>query len=210
MSLKDIIIESQAAKKMMESILSVYDNDEYMLYVFETIGKEIDELIKWVSDFENQPYPQFATFTLPFWEDSLGLEIDEKASVEVRRNRIITKLSTYFPITKFRLEQIASAVAGVPIIIEDFSGPYTFNVVLDGYGTVNFVELIQEVNEVKPAHLSFTVTQKLKESIYYSTVLLTGEEITVYPWQTSSIETKAKYVLGSAMQTIETLTVYPE
>ncbi len=208
--LKDQIIQSQSAKQMMSYILPMYDNDEYMLHVFEAIGKEIDELITWVTDFENQPYPQFATFTLPYWEESLGLEVDRRLSIEQRRSRIITKLSTYFPITRYRLERIASAIAGVPVVVEDFTGPYTFNILLNGFGAINFRELLREVNEIKPAHLSFTVTQMMKAGFYLPTTTLTGEEVTIYPWTPRQIETRSRTKYASAAQSVETISIYPE
>lgn len=194
----------------MSYILPLYDNDEYTLHIFEVIGKEVDELVSWVSDFENQPYPQFATFTLPYWEESLGLEVDEKLTVEHRRNRIITKLSTYFPITRQRLEMIASSAAGVPVTIEDFVNAYTFRVVLEPRGLVNLLDLINEVNETKPAHLSYLLTQNLNSTIFIAPSTVCGEEITVYPWQETSLETKGTAYLGTASRSIEKISIYPQ
>lgn len=203
------IIKSESAKRMMDYILPIYNDDPYMLHVFEAIGKEVDELVKWVSDIENGSYPQFATITLPFWEESIGLPIDNKMSIERRRSRIITRLSTYFPITRERMEKIISSVAGVPVEIEDFVGPYTFNIVL-GFGEVGFKELLAEANEIKPAHLSFNVTQELNTGFFLPAATMTGEEITVYPWTSSELETKGTARYGSSMRYVEKTSVYPE
>lgn len=43
-----------------------------------------------------------------------------------------------------------------------------------------------------------------------SSAILSGEEITVYPWQQGEIETKGYARFGSASVTVETMTVYPK
>lgn len=206
---KDKLITSPSANRMLNYISPVYDNDPYMLQVFEVIGKEIDEVVNWINDIENQPYPQFATFTLSFWEESIGLEVDNKLTTEERQNRIVTRLSTYFPITKQRLEKILSSVSGVPVEIEDFVEPYTFNVVL-GFGQVSFKDLVIKTGEVKPAHLSYHITQKLETGFYLPATSVCGEEITVYPWSSTELETKGTINYGNAIRYVEHTSVYPE
>lgn len=44
----------------------------------------------------------------------------------------------------------------------------------------------------------------------FSTAMLSGEEITVYPWQETNIESRGSAKLGSASISVETLTVYPQ
>lgn len=46
--------------------------------------------------------------------------------------------------------------------------------------------------------------------MYIASAMQAGEEITVYPWQETTIETKGTARLGSVSQSVETLTVYPE
>lgn len=162
---KDKIITNETSELLLSHILNFYDNDEYMLNIFKVIGQEMDELINWVTDFENQSYPQFATFTLPYWEESLRLEIDDNLSIEQRRGRITTKLGTYFPITKQRLESIASAAAGTGVTIQEFIADYTFGVDIKSSDLVDTISLFERINEVKPAHLSYIVTVIASELI---------------------------------------------
>lgn len=46
--------------------------------------------------------------------------------------------------------------------------------------------------------------------MYMASAMLSGEAITVYPWQPGEIETKGYARLGSASMSVETLIVYPE
>lgn len=48
-----------------------------------------------------------------------------------------------------------------------------------------------------------------KGKMHLASVLQSGEEITVYPWQQREIETKGYARFGSSAVTVETMTVYP-
>lgn len=58
--------------------------------------------------------------------------------------------------------------------------------------------------EVVNFHLTSSTKEYLASAMHY------GEEITVYPWRKTNIETRGRYSIGSTSQSIETLTIYPE
>lgn len=153
--MKNRIIKSESAKRILSYILPFYNNDPYMLHVFETIGVELDEVEDWILGIENQSFPQFATFTLPLWESSVGLESNRHLTNEQRRNHIVAKLSTYSPVTRDRVEQIVSSAIGSPAKIQDSPNSYVFNIILDNE---DYNDLFPIVSEVKPAHLSYKIT----------------------------------------------------
>jgi len=45
---------------------------------------------------------------------------------------------------------------------------------------------------------------------YIGTCTIFGEEITVFPWQVTNIESNSIYYVGSAQQTFDTTTIYPK
>lgn len=47
-------------------------------------------------------------------------------------------------------------------------------------------------------------------NIYIGACALYGEEITVFPWQITNIESKSVYHVGSAQQAFDTTTIYPK
>lgn len=189
-------ITTITGKEMLASVTPIYNDDEYALSIFEANGKIMEEMRVVVKEVRNQMYPHKATWSFEYWEDALGLSNEDNLNDEQRRNRIITKIRTYFPMTPYRMEQIASSAAGVPVKIVDFVSPYIFEIILGIGDSVNIGELIYQVNETKPAHLDFIITQQYKNKVYLSSAMLTGEEITVYPWSEKSIETVAKVKQG--------------
>lgn len=159
---------SPKTKEMMSYILPIYDNDDYILNAFEANGKEIDSLWKIVNEFGDQMFPQFATWSLRYWEQQLALPHGSNMSTEERRKRIITTLTTYYPINVSRVEFVATAAAGVRAFIEENIADYMFRIQLgEKIEDVDFLNLVVKVDDVKPAHLSYIIAPKLQGEIQF-------------------------------------------
>lgn len=154
MSKVQSIIKSDSAKLLKEYILPIYDNDEYVLSAFEAIGREFDTLKTFTDEASLQAWPQFATWSIPYWEDLLGLDIREGVSLEERRRQVLFILSTYSPINPDRVEAIASTIAGHRVVVEQNYRHYAFSLILQQLNDVNFGQMKREINRIKPAHLS--------------------------------------------------------
>lgn len=163
MSWKDEIIKSEKAKQMLSYILPFYDNDEYMMYIFESQGIAIDKLTEIINTFYDQPFPQRATWSVFYWEQLFDLYPAVGESLEERRKRLLTFLGSGQPITKSRMESIASTSADVKVTIEENTYPYMFRLLLDGCCDVDYGSLVKVVDDVKPAHLSYTIAPRIKE-----------------------------------------------
>lgn len=73
--------------------------------------------------------------------------------------------------------------------------------------------LIRMINEYKNvrSHLEkIDVFYTTDSKLFVGACSLYGEEITVYPWQITNIDTKGIYRLGSAQQVFDTTTIYPK
>ena len=208
--MKDRMITSPTAKEMLSSILPIYHHDAYMLHIFAANGKELDDLWKTVKSVREQVYPQFASWSLSYWEQWLGLSNGKGLSIEERRKRIIVFLNTYFPVNKERVEMVASAAAGVKVTIEENIDDYVFRINLNKAAeNVDFPKLIHEVNKIKPAHLGYRITQHLSGKMHLASAMLFGEEVTVYPWRNTKLETKGYARFGTASRSLETISIYP-
>lgn len=165
--MKNDIIKSPIAAKMLSHILPIYDNDEYILSAFQVIGKEMDELWKIVNEISEQVYPQRATWTLDFWEQQLGIKHDVALTLEERRKRILVKLNTYHPVNRERIRFVASSAAGVDVQVIELTKKYIFHVVLlaKDMNVVNR-QVWESVDDVKPAHLSSIYYVKIGDTLY--------------------------------------------
>lgn len=167
MKLKDSIVTSESAKQLMSYILPFYDNDEYILHLFQAIGLEFDKLYEILNKFEDQLFPQRATWSLFYWEQLFGLSSSTGETNEERRNRIIAFLGSGQPINRSRVESLLKTAAGVGVTIEENISPYTFRVLLENTHA-DYLSLTNLLNDIKPAHLSFTVSTKVKDKIKFT------------------------------------------
>lgn len=178
MSKADEIVKSPSGRLMKGYVVPIYDEDEYMLYVFEAIGKEIDSLWKAVNELSVQYFPQFATWTLRYWEDLLGLQIQEGMTAEERRSQVILTLQTYFPVNPQRVEIVATSASGVKVGVENNVEAYTFRLILnETIEDANIPRMVREVERIKPAHLSFVIMPRYEEMIEFVDKVFISERL---------------------------------
>ena len=110
------------------------------------------------SNFFEQLFVKSASWGLANWEKMLGVTIDASASVEFRRERILAKLRGIGTTTKQMIIDTASAFSNGEVeVIED---PANNSFIIRFVGTLgipgNMADLILTIEEIKPAHLSYT------------------------------------------------------
>lgn len=172
MKLKEDIVTSESAKRMMSYILPFYNNDEYMLHVFQAMGVEFDRLFEILNTFEDQLFPQRATWSVFYWEQLFGLPVGVGEPYEERRKRLLAFLGSGQPINKSRVESLLKTTADVGVKIEENISPYTFRILLENSTDGDYIALQKLINDIKPAHLSYTISprtaekMKFKEKVY--------------------------------------------
>jgi hypothetical protein len=184
MSLKDEIVISESGQRMMGYVLPIYDFDRFMLIMFQINGMEVDDLRKWTRELREQAFPQTATWGLRYLEQRMGLPVNESLPVEERRRRILTKMTTEWPVTPWRMQIIASEAAGLPAEIIQNVAAYTFRVLLDDIGgesaSLNLVRVQEAIEEAKPAHLAYELGIRTRKAVGIATSSQTLEVKTIY------------------------------
>lgn len=146
---------------------------------------------------------------------------DHELSTKQKRELIKTSISWHRKKgTRWAVEKVVSIVFPETRISEWFEydgNPYFFRLsayVEDkGLNEATVKRLLKLVSETKNLrswleYLAVYLTSRSK--IYIGACSLFGEEITVYPWQITNIDTTGTYYLGSAQQVFDTTTVYPK
>lgn len=145
-----------------------------------------------------------------------------KFSVDIKRNLVKNGyLYKYNKGTSAILEESLSTIFSRAKLEEwwEYGGePYMFRIQIlevDNEGITE--EMLWRLNNLikvlKNARswldgINIYLTGRGKMHIASSTV--SGEKVTVYPWNVTKIETTGKCALGTASQIVETLTVYPQ
>jgi hypothetical protein len=165
------ILKSESGKRMIGYVSPIYDQSRVMQAIFEANGREIDDLLRWIPDIEKQFFPQTATWGLKYWEQRLGLKTNEEIPIEERRNRVLMKLQTRWPMTPKRLETIISSIAGgITVKVLQAVDIYTFRVELENNDKpIDLYIVLETIDSTKPAHLSYEVGVKSSREIQVRT-----------------------------------------
>lgn len=153
------MIDFKIGNQMLKTVSPVYDHNKTMLAVFLSLGIESEMTNDLVEDILLQLYPQTATWGLDYWEDALNIQTNKALPYEERRAKVLSKMQTRWPITKGRLEDIINNfIASKSGYVEEIFNEYRFKINIPLTDKkVYYKELVETVNEIKPAHLSYSL-----------------------------------------------------
>lgn len=138
--------------------LPEYWHDVYTMQNIQSpLSVEVSELLSHRSDVLDQMFIDSATNELDRWEKILGIETDINKTDEFRRERIISKIRGSGTTTKQLIINVASSFSGGEVEVIEYPEQSRFIVKFVGVRGVpaNMIDLTNNLNEIKPAHLAF-------------------------------------------------------
>ncbi|MFT4413180.1 putative phage tail protein [Fredinandcohnia humi] len=143
-----------------------YDESKEVNAKIDAEGKEFDELRVKIYDVLDQFFVNTATWGLDIWEKELGIPTNYNESYEVRRARILSKLSVAGTFTPLDAEVLAnsydSADKAKYIRIQ---AEYEFKTQHNVDFLIDFVGMTQAFEELKPAHLLHVKGLLIRENL---------------------------------------------
>ena len=79
------------ARDMMGMISPIYEKSYVAKWIFEVMSVPLTLAQDTVDDLRNQAFPETATWSRPYWEQSYGITPNEALSLEERRSAITPK-----------------------------------------------------------------------------------------------------------------------
>lgn len=158
MPLKDSIITSKSADKMLGRVSPIYDDSYVGLWMFEAIGREYDKLWEVVDTFPAQLFPETVTWAIELWERRYGLTPTPDSTLEERRQKILAMRSTPKPFNPHTVQMFIRTMYGRQSEIVDNVGAYTFGVYIissDASREINVQDISAYLNKHKPSHMSY-------------------------------------------------------
>ncbi len=172
----------QIEESDLMSYLPPYLHKVVELQILEdALGSEINVLRALLKDTVNQCFINTATWGLKNWEQELALVTDPSKSHPYRREILSAKLRGNGTTTKEMIQSVAMAFSGGEVTVLEYPDEYRFEVQFVGIKgiPVNMGGLIQALDEIKPAHLSYSFKYS-----YTTWTMLTG-----LTWQQANSKT---------------------
>ena len=154
---------SPSAKEMMSYVTaSWYDRSFIGKWLYEVMGREIDDAKEKYEELREQIFPQLATWGLIYHEMKYGLTPAVGESYESRRRRILTRMRLRGAMNPERLKLLCEGITGKNCQIVEHNDEYRFDVVViiyDGSGyDKNY--LIERLDAMKPSHLRYGIIEE--------------------------------------------------
>ncbi|MBT2573691.1 YmfQ family protein [Bacillus sp. ISL-51] len=137
-----------------------------MAEILQAEAPEFDQQNNGIFDLTDQLFITTATWGLDRWEKILKIPRESGDTAEMRRLRLISKMSNIPPMTYQAIEQALNRFLKHPSAhVRLLPGEYRFNVdiVLDDLQHIS--ELIETLENIKPSHLAYTLRAGLNETL---------------------------------------------
>lgn len=191
-----------------------YKTSELIKNINKANALEVNLLNEKIENILNQFFILFLDTTIERKEKEFGVKIDRSLTLEERKNRLLPKNRGQGTATIEMIKSVAKGFADEVNVVEDnLHYAFTLNLLSEHGYPYKLDSLYHSIEELKPAHLnvSYLITSQTKEKINVGTATLSGETITVYPYQTKDIESNVKVEIANALDTqYEIVTVYPK
>lgn len=181
------ILQSEKGKEMWSSVAPIYNNDAYNLYIFEAIGTVLDDFTNFIESLDEEVFPQSSTWSLELKEELHGIKPDNRLTREQRIQNLLAEMNKYQTMTVQQLERLINNHVEKRSAKVKELGDYRFAVQLDSSSDRDVPQIIQTIEENKPAHLTYRIENIVKGELFVGTISTAGETITIYPYQVGSI-----------------------
>lgn len=143
---------------LMDLLSSYYDKNNTMVELQGILSTRINTLADNLNETVDQCFVETATSLLSRYEQIYGLSIDVSKSNTFRRERIKAKIKGVGTVTRQMIVDVAKSYSNGEVEIIEDNANYSFKVKFVGTRGVpaNISDLILTIEEIKPAHLSFT------------------------------------------------------
>lgn len=190
-----------------------YRNSEIIKNILNANAAELTKAQEKIINTINQFFLLDADTSLDKWEKEFGIITNKSLSIDERRKRILSKLRGLGTSTVDVIRNMCLSYVEKANVIEN-NTDYSFTIeLISSVGFSNFImNLLEILEELKPAHLRINLKMNslTNDNLLFRTLMLCGEEIQVFPYQITNIQSngKLKIALGNT-QNAEIISVNP-
>lgn len=185
-----------AEKNLMSYMPGYYIENYIMSDIQNSISAELGELDKHTSDTLKQLFVKSATWGLKLWEAELGIPLDSNKPEGTRKNAVLGKIRGLGITAPDTIKEMAELFSGGRAVVTELYDEYKFIVKFFEIRGIpsNLRELSEAIEEIKPAHLTFSY--EYTWLIWYETSGYLWDEVRLFTWDVFRVQ-KPKYGMGS-------------
>jgi hypothetical protein len=163
-------------------------------------GYEVGRAHALMDSMFDQSVPHLASWDLDHWEQMLGITNNESVSDEVRQSVIIGKLAGADTFTPQKVIEIAKAITGDEVRVDETPAEYKFTVSFIGaYGIPNHILLFKKIIEaLRPAHLDWDIQYHY---VIWEELTKNWTDYEAYTWDGLRISQILTFVSWSSLST---------
>lgn len=136
----------------------IWQNNEIMQAIYKSQGEELGSLLYYIDDLTKQFFIDTATWGLAYWEEEFGIQTNLNYSYEERREVLKAKKRGQGTCTIALIKNVSEAFSGGEVNVIENTAPYMFTIQFIGVKGIpkNMANLINAIDDIKPAHLGYT------------------------------------------------------
>lgn len=144
---------SETAQRMLHRVSPIYSEAYTMKWLYEVMGRELDDVWKIVREMPEQAFTQTVTWGIEAQEHKYSITPDDNLSLEERRARLFRRKTAKFPISPGRIEKYILEVWDMSVDIDETRAAGTFFLRILSDEDNHLRKMLSDLYTIKPSHL---------------------------------------------------------
>lgn len=199
--------------KLLQHLPEFYKDIREFRELSNTVTIEYDSLSSVLEKVENDQFVITSSETAIARREK-DYEIVPDLSIETldfRKRRLLARMQENVPYTVGYLRDLLDSLLGESTTqIELSTLLFELEVIVFVENASFYLEIGRLLERIVPLNIFYKIITRIQSNLFFASSFTSGEEVTVYPWRQTFLESSGHLHLGTAMQSFDESTIYPQ